>query len=85
MPMRRLTAAVFMSLDGVMQAPGGPDEDPTSGFRHGGWSFHYWDESLEQPFGKIINAEYDLLLGKRTYEIFAAFWPYNQETPIGER
>jgi dihydrofolate reductase len=83
--MRKLTGAVFVSLDGVMQAPGGPEEDPTSDFRLGGWSFHFWDESLEQPFGKIIDAEYDLLLGKRTYDIFAGYWPHNQENPIGAR
>jgi len=83
--MRKLTGAVFQSLDGVMQAPGGPDEDPTSGFEYGGWSFHYWDESLEEPFGKVINADYDLLLGKRTYDIFAAYWPHNQEMEIGAR
>ena len=83
--MRKLTGAVFQSLDGVMQAPGGPDEDPTSGFRFGGWSFHFWDESLERPFGKVIEADYDLLLGKRTYDIFAAFWPNNQEDPIGAK
>jgi dihydrofolate reductase len=83
--MRKLTGAVFQSLDGVMQAPGGPDEDPTSGFKYGGWSFHYWDESLEEPFGEIINADYDLLLGKRTYDIFAAYWPHNQEMDIGAR
>ena len=69
--MRRLTGAVFVSLDGVMQAPGGPEEDPSSGFKHGGWSFHFWDESLEKPFGEVIEADYDLLLGKRTYEIGA--------------
>ena len=81
--MRKLTGAVFQSLDGVMQAPGGPEEDPTSDFRFGGWSFHFWDESLEKPFGKVIDAEYDLLLGKRTYDIFAAFWPYNASEPDG--
>src|SRR6476661_6324481 len=81
--MRKLTGAVFQSLDGVMQAPGGPDEDLTSGFRFGGWSFHFWDETLEQPFGKIIEADYDLLLGKRTYDIFAGFWPNHQDMPVG--
>ena len=60
---RRLTGAVFQSLDGVMQAPGGPDEDRSGGFRLGGWSFHFWDESMEHPFGKVIDSEYDLLLG----------------------
>ena len=64
--MRKLTGAVFQSLDGVMQAPGGPEEDPTCGFRFGGWSFHFWDESLEKSFGPVIDADYDLLLGKRT-------------------
>jgi len=80
--MRKLTGAVFQSLDGVMQAPGGPDEDPTSGFRFGGWAFPYWDDS---PFDDIIMGEYDLLLGKRTYDIFAAYWPDNQDNPIGEK
>lgn len=83
--MRKLTGAVFQSLDGVMQAPGGPQEDPSSGFRFGGWSFHFWDGSMDQPFGKVIEAEYDLLLGKRTYDIFSAYWPYNQDIPIGAR
>lgn len=83
--MRKLTGAVFMSLDGVMQAPGGPEEDPSGVFMLGGWSFSFWDESMEHPFGKIIEAEYDLLLGKRTYDIFAAYWPYNRDNPVGER
>ena len=83
--MRKLTGAVFQSLDGVMQAPGGPEEDSTSNFRFGGWSFNFWDESLEKPFGGVIDAEYDLLLGKRTYDIFSAFWPSNQEDPIGAK
>jgi dihydrofolate reductase len=80
--MRRLTGAVFISLDGVMQAPGGPDEDPTSEFRFGGWAFPFWDES---PFDEVIMGEYDLLLGKRTYDIFAAYWPYNQDNAIGTK
>ena len=83
--MRRIIGAGFQSLDGVMQAPGGPDEDPTSGFRFGGWSFHFWDESLERPFSNIIGSDYDLLLGKRTYDIFAAYWPHNRDNPIGEK
>src|SRR5437870_10174256 len=83
--MRKLTGAVFQSLDGVMQAPGGPEEDPSSNFRFGGWSFHFWDETLEQPFGKVIEGDYDLLLGKRTYDIFSAFWPNNQDNPIGAK
>lgn len=83
--MRRLTGAVFQSLDGVMQAPGGPDEDRTGGFRFGGWVFPFFDESLENPFSKVINADYDLLLGRRTYDIFAGYWPHNLDNPIGER
>ena len=80
--MRKLTGAVFQSLDGVMQAPGGQDEDPTSGFRFGGWAFPYWGDS---PFNDLIMGEYDLLLGKRTYDIFAAYWPDNRDNPIGEK
>ena len=78
-----MTGALFQSLDGVMQAPGGPEEDPTSDFRFGGWAFNFWDDSLEEPFGKVIDAEYDLLLGKRTYDIFSGYWPHNQDDPIG--
>jgi dihydrofolate reductase len=84
--MRKLTGAVFVSLDGVMQAPGGPDEDPSGGFRHGGWTFPFFDESAHAPMGKfLIEPEYDLLLGKRTYDIFSAYWPYNQDDPIGAK
>lgn len=82
--MRRLTGSVFISLDGVMQAPGGPEEDPTSDFRFGGWVAPFWDEDMG-PFEKLIMAEYDLLLGKRTYDIFSAYWPYNRDNPIGEK
>ena len=83
--MRKLTGAVFISLDGVMQAPGGPEEDPTGGFRFGGWTFPFFDESAQQPMGKWLDADYDLLLGKRTYDIFSAYWPYNQDDPIGAK
>ena len=82
--MRKLTGAVFVSLDGVMQAPGGPEEDPTSDFRLGGWVQPLWDEDMG-PFEQLIMGEYDLLLGKRTYDIFSAYWPYNQDNPIGEK
>ncbi len=84
--MRKLTGAVFLSLDGVMQAPGGPEEDPSGGFKFGGWTAPFSDESMEAQFGKVYDApEYDLVLGKRTYDIFAAYWPYNQEIPIGAK
>jgi dihydrofolate reductase len=82
--MRKLTAAVFLSLDGVMQAPGGAEEDPTSGFTLGGWVQPHWDADMG-PFEGVIMGEYDLLLGKRTYDIFAAYWPYNQDDPIGQK
>ena len=84
--MRKLTGAVFVSLDGVMQAPGGPQEDPSGGFRFGGWTFPFFDESAQAPLAKfLMEPEYDLLLGKRTYDIFAAYWPFNQDDPIGAK
>ena len=82
--MRKLTGAVFLSLDGIMQAPGGTEEDPSGGFRFGGWTAPFWDEDMG-PFEKILESEYDLLLAKRTYDIFSAYWPYNQDNPIGAR
>lgn len=83
--MRRVIAAAFVSLDGVMQAPGGPEEDPTGGFKYGGWTFHYWDDAMGQAMGKIFAAPFDLLLGRKTYEIFAAHWPHIEGDPIAER
>jgi dihydrofolate reductase len=74
--MRKITGAAFLSLDGVMQAPGGPTEDPTGGFEEGGWMFKIWDEGIEQTLGALFSPPYDLLLGRRTYDIFAAYWPY---------
>src|SRR5690349_57952 len=82
--MRRVVAGVFLSLDGVMQAPGGPEEDRTRGFQFGGWSFPYWDEMMGEWMGKQLSAPYDLLLGRKTYEIFAAYWPYQKDDRIGE-
>ena len=82
--MRKLTGAVFVSLDGVMQAPGGPEEDTTSDFDLGGWVQPLWGEDMG-PFEDVIMGEYDLLLGKRTYDIFSAYWPYNQDNPIGQK
>ena len=80
--MRKLIAAAFVSLDGVMQAPGGPDEDPSNGFAFGGWTVPYWDE-VTDPFMGIFDESFDLLLGRKTYDIFAAYWPVHQEHPIG--
>jgi dihydrofolate reductase len=67
-----------VSLDGVMQAPGGPDEDPTGGFKHGGWTFPYFDEAVGQVMDDTFSRPFDLLLGRKTYEIFAAHWPYQE-------
>lgn len=74
--MRKITAAAFLSLDGVMQAPGGPTEDPQGGFEQGGWMFKIWDPGIEPTLGSLFSGEYDLLLGRRTYDVFAAYWPY---------
>jgi dihydrofolate reductase len=77
--MRELVVLTFLTLDGVMQAPGGPEEDPDAGFDHGGWSFGYWDEQLEQAMGESMSTPFDLVLGRKTYEIFAAFWPHTDQ------
>ena len=71
-------------MDGVLQAPGGPDEDPTNGFKWGGWQFGYPDEQTDKALTQIFSTPFDLLLGRRTYEIFAAYWPY-QNDAIGEK
>jgi dihydrofolate reductase len=80
--MRELAVNTFMSLDGVMQSPGGPDEDPTGGFTLGGWGAPYFDEEMMQRVAE--SAPYELLLGRGTYEIFAAHWPYD-EGPIADQ
>jgi dihydrofolate reductase len=67
---------MFVSLDGVIQAPGGPSEDPTGGFAHGGWMFPVSDDQVGAAIGEFFSRPYDLLLGRRTYDIFAAYWPY---------
>jgi dihydrofolate reductase len=77
--MRKLVVGTFMSLDGVMQAPGGPEEDPTGGFTHGGWSVNYWDDVMGAQMGESMGHPFDLLLGRKTYEIFAAHWPHSTE------
>lgn len=74
--MRKLVVGTFLSLDGVMQAPGGPGEDDAGGFPHGGWSVTYWDERMGQIMDGFMATPFDLLLGRTTYEIFAAHWPH---------
>src|SRR5262245_46098684 len=74
--MRKVITGAFVSLDGVMQAPGGPKEDPTRGFRLGGWVVPYMDEVFGQAINEMFGQPFDLLLGRKTYEIFAAHWPY---------
>jgi dihydrofolate reductase len=73
--MRKLAVGTFLTLDGVMQAPGGPGEDPSGGFTHEGWSVNYWDDRMGQIMGEFMSKPFDLLLGRKTYEIFAAHWP----------
>jgi dihydrofolate reductase len=84
--MRRITGAVFLSLDGVMQAPGGVSEDPTDGFDHGGWLFQLGDHEFGETIGDLFAGDYDLLLGRCTYDIFAAYWPYveGDGAPMGD-
>lgn len=77
--MRKIIVGAQMSLDGVMQAPGGPSEDPTKGFKFGGWAWPYFDEIFGDEIGKLFEEKYDLLLGRKTYEIFAAYWPFYDE------
>jgi dihydrofolate reductase len=77
--MRDLVVNTLLSLDGVMQAPGGPEEDPTGGFEYGGWSVTYWDEMMGEKMTRLMSVEFDLLLGRRTYEVFAAHWPHSDE------
>ncbi|HEY3876306.1 MAG TPA: dihydrofolate reductase family protein [Candidatus Kapabacteria bacterium] len=73
--MRKLIVLSFVSLDGVMQAPGGQDEDRTGGFEYGGWSFPYFDEFLDGVMGEQMGHDFDLLLGRKTFNLFASYWP----------
>jgi dihydrofolate reductase len=73
--MRRVIVTTFLTLDGVVQGPGGPDEDRSGGFDYGGWSVNYWDDRMGQVMGGWMSEPFDLLLGRRTYDLFAAYWP----------
>lgn len=77
--MRKIIVLAFVSLDGVMQAPGGPAEDTSGGFKHGGWTVPYFDETLGSIMGEQMNRPFDLLLGRKTFEIFASYWPEHEE------
>jgi dihydrofolate reductase len=80
--MRNIVANTFSTLDGVMQAPGAPEEDTSGGFQWGGWSVNYWDEMMGKAIDDFMGKEFDLLLGRKTYEIFAAHWPFvKPDTP----
>src|SRR5918997_1182555 len=77
--MRKIIVGAFVSMDGVMQAPGGPSEDPTRGFKFGGWVMPYFDQEFGEELDRLFSDKFDLLLGRKTYEIFAAHWPYYDE------
>src|SRR5712691_2874328 len=79
--MRKIIVGVMVSMDGVMQSPGGPQEDPTQGFTLGGWQLSYRDQVGGEELGRVFKEKFDLLLGRKTYEIFAGYWPYCDENP----
>jgi dihydrofolate reductase len=82
--MRRLIVSTFLTLDGVMQAPGGPEEDDSGGFTQGGWSVNYWDDQMGQVMSAAMSVPFDLVLGRKTYDIFAAYWPNAPEDAGGK-
>jgi dihydrofolate reductase len=82
--MRKIIAITQVTLDGVMQAPGGPEEDPSHGFTHGGWAMRFIDGESRHAIGEIIGGEFDLLLGRRTYDIWTSYWPHHGDNPIGK-
>jgi len=82
--MRKIIVGAQVSMDGVMQAPGGPIEDPTKGFKFGGWAMPYFSREGREEIDRLFSEKFDLLLGRKTYEIFAAYWPYYDEAaPAG--
>src|SRR2546429_6522637 len=81
--MRKVIVLSFVTLDGVMQAPGGPEEDPSSGFTYGGWTVPYFDNFLGETMAEQMGEPFDLLLGRKTYEIFAAYWPHHYDEGPG--
>ena len=81
--MRRLVTTTFATLDGVMQAPGGPEEDPSSGFKYGGWQAPFTDDSVGTFISETTTESFDLLLGRKTYDIFSSYWPFHTDNPVG--
>ena len=81
--MRKIIVGAQVSMDGVMQGPGAPTEDPTKGFKFGGWAMPYFDQAFGEEIDRVFKEKFDLLLGRRTYEIFAAYWPYYDEDAYG--
>jgi dihydrofolate reductase len=77
--MRKLVVLTFMTLDGVIQSPGGPEEETSGGFKYGGWSFPYFDDFMDKVMGEQTGHPFDLLLGRTTYKIFASYWPHQDE------
>lgn len=80
--MRKIVVLTFVTLDGVMQAPGGPEEDKSSDFKYGGWQAPYADDYLMQEMAKQLSEPFDLLLGRKTYDIFAGYWPNHPEIEV---
>jgi dihydrofolate reductase len=83
--MRKIVSTTFVTMDGVMQAPGGPDEDRSGGFEFGGWTAPLSDDMVGAAVEASMSEPFDLLLGRRTYEIFAAYWPFIEQHPIADR
>ncbi len=80
--MRRIFANMFVTMDGIMQAPGSPREDTSGGFRWGGWTVRYWDDMMDKVMSKeVVGKQFDMLLGRKTYDIFSAYWPYAPHEP----
>jgi dihydrofolate reductase len=82
--MRKLVVLSFISLDGVMQAPGGRDEDTSNGFKFGGWTVPFWDEASAKIMGEQMGVPFDLLLGRKTYDLFADYWPKHEDGLAGQ-
>jgi dihydrofolate reductase len=82
--MSKLIVSAFLTLDGVMQAPGGPGEDDSGGFTHGGWSVNYWDDQMGQVMGEATSRPFAMVLGRRTFDIMAAYWPHAPEEEGGK-